>query len=384
MPCKFYKVGGCTAGSSCPFSHSTQESGGQKETCTWFVKGNCKFGHKCALAHVLPGQSMTMDRKNKKAAQAAAGGEKGKTSSTSRVKRGSPGLLAGGSTAPMRIVQGSRVPLKATISPSAPAPPLKDTDFASLLNDDILPHSQPPSESDEKEAKDAPKDQPDSPVSVSTNVDFGPIGSPPGYRVASVQPLSPGTSPRNNGVNITNGTSTSLLSTSPSPSSYQYSQHNTGIAASLGSGLAMMGGRKGWGDAPETMGQPNSFSGLLSAQLSSTRYDDDFAPSSLRNSRRPFGLARQDSAVEDGDMEDFVPGSLTDLLTPEERMERSRRMSRSTSGQGAQAQGEASGLTSAMKSGGGLSQLAAEANEGSNGGGLAANGNGTGLQTIRH
>ncbi|KAJ6557812.1 hypothetical protein B0H19DRAFT_868238, partial [Mycena capillaripes] len=54
VPCKFYKVGSCTAGSSCPFSHSMVEPGGQKDVCAWFVKGNCKFGHKCALAHVLP------------------------------------------------------------------------------------------------------------------------------------------------------------------------------------------------------------------------------------------------------------------------------------------------------------------------------------------
>ncbi|KAF9078605.1 hypothetical protein BDP27DRAFT_1177729, partial [Rhodocollybia butyracea] len=56
VPCKFYKVGSCTAGSSCPFSHSgVTGPGAQKDVCAWFVKGNnCKFGHKCALAHVLP------------------------------------------------------------------------------------------------------------------------------------------------------------------------------------------------------------------------------------------------------------------------------------------------------------------------------------------
>lgn len=42
-----------------------------KPICQWFAKGNCKFGHKCALAHVLPGQPMSFDRKNKRAAQAA-------------------------------------------------------------------------------------------------------------------------------------------------------------------------------------------------------------------------------------------------------------------------------------------------------------------------
>jgi hypothetical protein len=64
-----------------------------KPICQWYAKGNCKFGHKvlssfrrsndrtrnlslgdliqCALAHILPGQPLSWDRKNKRAAQAA-------------------------------------------------------------------------------------------------------------------------------------------------------------------------------------------------------------------------------------------------------------------------------------------------------------------------
>ncbi|CAE6533556.1 unnamed protein product [Rhizoctonia solani] len=72
VPCKFFRVGGCTAGPSCPFSHHVAEPGEGKSVCTWFIKGSCKFGHKCALAHVLPGQAMSMDKRNKRAAQAAA------------------------------------------------------------------------------------------------------------------------------------------------------------------------------------------------------------------------------------------------------------------------------------------------------------------------
>lgn len=71
VPCKFYKANSCTAGSSCPFSHDLVNAGQSKPICQWFAKGNCKFGHKCALAHVLPGQPMSFDRKNKRAAQAA-------------------------------------------------------------------------------------------------------------------------------------------------------------------------------------------------------------------------------------------------------------------------------------------------------------------------
>jgi hypothetical protein len=71
ITCKLYKVGSCTAGFYCRFSHSTGEPGVQKGVCVLFVKGNCKFGNKCGLAHILPGQSIAMDRKNKKAARSA-------------------------------------------------------------------------------------------------------------------------------------------------------------------------------------------------------------------------------------------------------------------------------------------------------------------------
>lgn len=49
--------------------------------------GNCKFGHKCALAHVMPGQPMSMDRKNKKAAQVANAGAGGMFANSSSDQR---------------------------------------------------------------------------------------------------------------------------------------------------------------------------------------------------------------------------------------------------------------------------------------------------------
>ncbi|KAK4050838.1 hypothetical protein OIV83_003260 [Microbotryomycetes sp. JL201] len=53
VPCKFFKANSCTAGASCPFSHDMTQPG------------------TCALAHILPGQPMSYDRKNKRAAQTA-------------------------------------------------------------------------------------------------------------------------------------------------------------------------------------------------------------------------------------------------------------------------------------------------------------------------
>ena len=407
VPCKFYKVGGCTAGASCPFSHTAVEPGGQKETCTWFVKGNCKFGHKCALAHILPGQSMAMDRKNKKAAQtaaaAAAGTEKGKSGNKGAKREGAGAggggnrlpLLAGGATAPTRMLNTSgssstsgrppmNMPLKATISPSAPAPPLQDTDFASFATlDEMETVHHPPTSTQQPDptslAEDLKNMDPSTEASNSalkTNSsaaavplppsaprpsnnpavnDFGPIGSPPNYRPgqptspnrANGTTFSPGTSPRNHshlgGTNLSSSPSNGMLSSSPfsapgtqthfMPSSYSA---GAGIAASLGSGLAMMGGRRNRADAHEH--GANSYSGLLSAQLSSSvsqqrpnmngqRDDYDI---SIEYDEFSGARHKVDTAVEDEDLEDFLPSSLNDLLTPEER---SRRMSRSNSGQ---------------------------------------------------
>ncbi|WFC99431.1 hypothetical protein MYAM1_002175 [Malassezia yamatoensis] len=69
VPCKFFRNHGCSAGDACPFAHTLPSEGQTKAVCQWYLKGSCRFGHRCALAHVLPGQPMSMDRKNKRAAQ---------------------------------------------------------------------------------------------------------------------------------------------------------------------------------------------------------------------------------------------------------------------------------------------------------------------------
>ncbi|KAL9019466.1 MAG: hypothetical protein Q9185_003257 [Variospora sp. 1 TL-2023] len=53
VPCKFFRLGQCQAGKACPFSHSTDIASADTP-CKYFAKGNCKFGSKCALAHILP------------------------------------------------------------------------------------------------------------------------------------------------------------------------------------------------------------------------------------------------------------------------------------------------------------------------------------------
>ncbi|CAL1699826.1 unnamed protein product [Somion occarium] len=359
VPCKFFRVGSCTAGSSCPFSHNVLEPGQQKEVCAWFVKGNCKFGHKCALAHILPGQSMSMDRKNKKAAQAAAnaaggggsggnrdregrgGGRGGKNAPRGEQRDGSRNALLSGSTAPTRTLSSSRgsmpMPMKATLSPSAPAPPVKDTDFASFgLPDEANKLSSPPAQGkplaegspegnsdetrDETETvavaeesepgKTSPSPLPTSVPSARRSglsqtdspsaVDFGPIGSPPQASpagIARVNGFSPGTSPHHLSTSPFSapGTQTSFLIREQLDISNDL-KTKSGLSASLGAMVS-------WG----------------SDLKSSRRNGLGIGGSSLSN----------DIVVEDEDLEEFIPGSLSDLLTPEER---SRRFSRTNSG----------------------------------------------------
>ncbi|KAI9451961.1 hypothetical protein F5148DRAFT_1237701 [Russula earlei] len=356
VPCKFFKVGSCTAGVSCPFSHANNEPGQPKGVCAWFVKGNCKFGHKCALAHILPGQSMAMDRKNKKAAQLAAnangqakdggkGGKLSKSGSQPGAGSGASGsgsgptrtALLSGSTAPTRILQGSArasmpIPLKVAVSPSAPAPPVQDTDFASYgLPDESnkLPTapaqnkpfpSSPVENLSLPEPDDTPSDvqiEQGAPAALNASssplpfhspsaprqmrlpanpADLGPIGSPRSVsshgQVARVNGFSPGTSPPQ-GAGIL---STSPFS-APGAQSVFFSYENkpnlsddlkarSGIAASLGATHA-------WRSELPPGGALDGFGGEI--------------------------------VVEDEDLEEFVPGSLSELLTPEEK---SRRYSR--------------------------------------------------------
>ncbi|KAJ3476235.1 hypothetical protein NLI96_g11298 [Meripilus lineatus] len=340
-------------GASCPFSHAVLEPGQAKEICAWFVKGNCKFGHKCALAHVLPGQNMSMDRKNKKAAQAAAnaanqnhssgrdshrGGRSRGNNHNSSQSAGNRNSLLSGSTAPTRSLSSSRgpmpMPLRSTLSPSAPAPPVKDTDFSSFgLPDESnklpnapaqakstssvdLTDSSPPQETDvspdppkpQEQPQEASKSPPPLPLSTprrnpqsdrsSPSVpDFGPIGSPPrassSSRVSRSNGLSPGTSPHN-----------APLSSSP------FSAPTTQTSFAIR-------------DQLESANDFKAMSGL-SASLGAMMSWDRKPASRLRNGNTLSG----EVVVEDEDLEEFIPGSLSELLTPEER---SRRLSRTAS-----------------------------------------------------
>ncbi len=285
-----------------------------------------------------------MDRKNKKAAQLAANAAAGPTykdgqkhskphrASHHPASQPNPSRnpLLSGSTAPTRAMTSSNartpipMPLKATLSPSAPAPPVKDTDFVSFgIPDESnkLPSapaqgkatssstpdgSVPAPDSDQPPIQD-PNATPDraSPAPLPTHtpsdprrvsdasppVDFGPIGSPPrasssSSRPARVNGFSPGTSPQPQGL------STSPFSAPGAQSVFNIPRHDDAAA-----------------DFKSRSG--------LSASLGAMNWGSD------RVVTRRIGL--EDVVVEDEDLEEFLPSSLTDLLTPEER---SRRLSR--------------------------------------------------------
>ncbi|KAJ1565023.1 hypothetical protein HK096_005004 [Nowakowskiella sp. JEL0078] len=54
IPCKFQKMGNCTAGSKCPFSHERDSSQNLQLVCMFYVKGSCRYGSSCRLPHVKP------------------------------------------------------------------------------------------------------------------------------------------------------------------------------------------------------------------------------------------------------------------------------------------------------------------------------------------
>lgn len=280
---------------------------------------------------------MSMDRKNKKAAQVAAGAaNKDSSSSKPKAKREQPRnpLVGLSNTSSNSRAQGRPpITMQLKASMSAPAAALEDPDFASFgdnvqlptapalatQSQDILaPSSNDPPVTSSQGASSGPVpvSSPRRPNHTSPGrppIDFGPIGSPPRSAGLASSPLAQqSASPSQRNLNGTNFLSTSPFS-APGPQSMfiSYAENGKsnasgrpGIASSLGSAMALGGHANG------------------------EEYDISFEDYDALSNKRRKG---RDVAVEDGDLEDFLPSSLTDLLTPEER---SRRMSRSNSGQG--------------------------------------------------
>ncbi|KAF8830313.1 hypothetical protein HHX47_DHR2000607 [Lentinula edodes] len=375
VPCKFYKVGSCTAGSSCPFSHSgVSGPGAQKDVCAWFVKGNnCKFGHKCALAHVLPGQSMSMDRKNKKLAQQQA--QAGKEGKEGREGREGKGRRRDTQARPPTTL--SLKSLKASISPSAPAPALNDTDFTSFsaLEPDKMPAAAPAANG-KPQQQQSKSDSVEITPSSPPKRDFGPIGSPP--RNTEPVSASPGTptnkilssSPyKHSMLRSSSGVGASGTSATARPGLSMNRSTSSGNSGGLTLGAGIPGGKNpSWGsmgNGSDIGSLPSLPSALLrplngvqphtpltpassTAQQSSKDFDltfeyDEYLGNGPGRATPGRGASSFSEVIVEDDLDgldDFLPSSLTDLLTPEERK---RRLSRSNS---SSHQDTHSGLTS--------------------------------------
>lgn len=338
------------------------------------MKGSCKFGHKCALAHILPGQPMSMDKRNKRAAQAANGGKSSEKGSGGQVReRGRRGGFDGdnagrsrerrstatqGMSPPIGMGIGSKAPI--TISKAAPTPAalsdalsgpaLKDTDFPFGLPDDLdeltaTPRQPPPRQfspvasatapppADSGTASDnvppmarsaaappastpalaEPQRRP-SPLPLARSsaggyssaariprnnvpVDFGPVGSPPQASPGFI----PGHVTRSSVNGFSPGTSPPVRNENPAP----------------------------FGSSP--FSAPGSKSLFLSYSLDKhepSRHTGAL-DSKWGDNKRTIRARDLDNAVEDEDLEEFLPSSLTDLLSPGER---ERRMSRTKHG----------------------------------------------------
>lgn len=309
---------------------------------------------------------MSMDRKNKKAAQLNANG--GASSAATRESRSSKGGkkdalpsalphassssatpvnartgLLSGSTAPTRTTS-ARPPLAMTLTatPSAPAPPVKDTDFPPFVLPDeddthrpinALPTStNANTELNKQEIEDHQQETPlsdpppkslspiltrnPSPPTLPLNVpsaprrpvlpadaaDLGPIGSPPRGSLPAHSPISSGNShsPQNAGIPSTFHAQTSLLT-----ESRNLLGQGAGVPSSLGHTHSQI-----WkSDGGSIPAQPISSTASPGINVSVS--------------------GDRDILSADEDLEEFLPSSLTDLLTPSER---SRRMSRTHSG----------------------------------------------------
>ncbi|WVQ74676.1 hypothetical protein IAR50_004280 [Cryptococcus sp. DSM 104548] len=293
VPCRFFKAGACTAGESCPFSHAAPDSA-KREVCQWFLKGNCKFAHKCALAHVRPGEPMSMDRKNKKAAQLEARERDGKA-------------LNGESNSRRDDSVASPVPIRSALSSSIQSPPARQIGSSPMREpfgppSGALPNSPPAAGFAQSLTRAHPAfaSSPNRPSPLSAS--FGAVGS--GLAAGSVPgPLS-----------LKQGNSLSTLrppvTAAPFSSSFSHSSlaierpSNT-VAAPLSASFA--------GDAPS---------------LHRSIWSRSDQPPQPLSPRKPIPRPiKRDTVFEDEDDhgEEFLPSSLSDLLTPEER---ARRMSR--------------------------------------------------------
>lgn len=291
VPCKFYRQGACQAGKACPFLHS-DEPITERAPCKYFTKGNCKFGAKCALAHILP-NGHVVNRGN-------AGGHFSRMNIPHQQE-----LAMNSSLLTMQAHMGGMQPGYPYAIPDEYANQKNQYDMIPTIDTTFSSH-------------------PGSNYGSPPNDNGRPLMSPvqKGLSVMDV-PLpasfdSQGISHMARYGPIASSVPATFLATSP-PSSYQADSsalrnlHNSAFgdnhrAAVLGS------------SPPESVEQPAGRR-MLHSELAANRSRGIM--SSSVGARPTF----KDEEWDDPDMigkfeEDLLPGSLSDLLTPQEKMRR--------------------------------------------------------------
>lgn len=288
VPCKFFRQGACQAGDSCPFSHDPSDVIDQPP-CKYFQKGNCKFGSKCALAHILPdGRRVNPKRYNndhhkngtstqQQQKQPASTGNNGHSQQAQQAQHGN-GHTHNGSLGSASAGNGGEDNVgtaSAAITGSA----------------------------------------------AGNGTANGTLSSPSNVSQSLPQPVAGGSAPQGPSTPAMRSVygSNYGLSEQPShnsPRSYSHS-HSSEPQGSLGMPLSLspLPVRSIWNNSSASASdRPNSFTRPAASSLLSMMEQNEYA-------------------VDDEDVfedeEEFVPSSLNDLLTPQERQ---RRGSRRTSG----------------------------------------------------
>ncbi|CCE79208.1 Piso0_001258 [Millerozyma farinosa CBS 7064] len=301
VPCKFYKQGICQAGDSCPFSHHLDGMlAADKLPCKYFQRGNCKFGLKCALAHFLPDGT----RVNSQSFANSFGNKN--TAGSKRISEGNSLSLQ----TPQNTLSSKPIEISPTGDPYTPRMSSglsPSNSYSNFMSWGTMLSPQRHSQSSKVAA-------------TGSNYDYSAMNHNKGSAPASI--LNPSGNYgflRSNQLSFANN-SLGSISRSHSIHTPQSGLSSSGLHSSP---LPNSPGNT----SASSIRMSNSFTRAPTAQSSFS------SPTSYLNSQQLNCSAIADDESEDdnsGFFEDYVPGSLGDLiLTPQEMQ---RRDSRSQSG----------------------------------------------------
>ncbi|KAE8837808.1 hypothetical protein P3342_000631 [Pyrenophora teres f. teres] len=293
VPCKFYRQGACQAGKACPFLHS-DEPLTERAPCKYFTKGNCKFGQKCALAHILPNGHV--------------------------VNRGN----AGGHFSRMNVPHHQEIPMNSSLLTMQAHMGGMQPGYPYAMQDEYLNQ----------------KNQYDMIPTIDTTFSSHPAsnyGSPPNengrlpisptHKGLSVMDVQLPASFDSQGIStiarygpMASSVPAKFLANSP-PSSYQADSpalrnlHDSAFGDGLRRGIGALGS-----SPPESVEQPTGRR-MLHSELAANR------SRGLMSSSVGARPTYKDEEWDETDMigkfeEDLLPNSLSDLLTPQEKMRR--------------------------------------------------------------